>query len=87
MIKVDNLEVGKRYWFDVGKDISGVFRGKFNDGDSEEHDYIMFSDIIKSESYSGGYYIKKNGDIEFSYREDHSFPECEITYKQLELAF
>ena len=85
MIKVDNLEVGKRYWFDGGKDISGVFRGRFNP--EPGLDYISFNDIIKTEGYVKGYHIRKNGDIEFAHMEHLGFPECKVTSKQLELSF
>jgi hypothetical protein len=85
MIKIENLVVGKRYYIDITKTISGVFKGKFNEDMSSE--YIIFTDIIKDEAYDGYYITLSNGDLEFAYREDHEFLECEITYEQLELTF
>lgn len=83
MTKIENLVVGKRYYIDVTKTISGVFKGRFNKGD----DYISFTDIIKDETYDDVYIACSNGDLEFAYREDTEFLECEITYEQLELTF
>lgn len=85
MIKVDNLVVGKRYWFDISKTISGVFKGRFNT--ESGLDYTAFDNIIKSEGYDDAYRIEANGDIEFAYSENQTFPECKYEYKQLELAF
>lgn len=84
MIKVDNLEVGKRYWLDNCKNISGVFKGRFNP--EPELDYITFNNVVQTNDYSKGYHIRKNGDIEFAYTDDLTFPECEIISKQLELS-
>ena len=85
MIKVKNLVVGKRYWFDEGKDISGIFRGRFNP--EPGLDYNKFDSIIKTEAYEKGYYIEIDGVVEFAYIEHHTFPECKYEYRQLELAF
>ena len=84
MIKIENLVVGKRYYIDLTKTISGVFKGRFNEGTISE--YISFTDIIEDEAYDD-VYITRNGDLEFAYREDTEFLECEITYEQLELTF
>ena len=85
MIEIENLVIGKRYYIDVTKTISGVFRGRFNEGTYSE--YISFNDIIETEDYDDVYIACSNGDLEFAYREDHEFLECEITYEQLELTF
>ena len=85
MIKVENLVIGKRYYFDITKTISGVFKGRFNSRPGL--DYNSFIDIIKTEAYDDGCYIEKEGEIEFAYMEGQGFLECKIIYKQLELAF
>lgn len=84
MSKAENLVVGERYWLDEGKDISGVFKGRFNP--EPELDYITFNDIIQTERYNKGYHIGKNGDIEFAYMEELTFPECKFISTQLELS-
>lgn len=85
MSKAENLIVGKRYWLDEGKDISGVFKGRFNP--EPELDYLSFNDIIKTERCNRKYYTEKNGDVLFGYMDYLEFPEYEITYTQLELTF
>jgi hypothetical protein len=84
MIKAENLVVGKRYWFDTDKNISGVFKGRFNQEIGS--DYLTFDNIIKSETYDG-LYRERNGEAGFTYMEELTFPECEITCEQLELTF
>jgi len=76
MIKVDNLEVGKRYWLDADKNISGTFKGIFKPESGV--DYTSFDNIIKSEAYDDVYRIEVNGDIEFAHMENQIFLECEM---------
>ena len=79
MIKVDNLEVGKRYWIDGCKNISGIYQGR------DRHNAIIFKNIITLESYNGMYDLE-NERLRFWY-DDVLFPEYKVTSKQLELAF
>jgi hypothetical protein len=82
MIEIENLVIGKRYYIDVTKTISGVFRGRFNNGD----DYISFNDIIETEDYEGCYQ-RRNGCLDFATTLSSGFLECNITYEQLYLEF
>ena len=84
MIEIENLVIGKRYYIDVTKTISGVFRGRFNEGTYSE--YISFNDIIETEDYEGCYQ-RRNGCLDFAITLSSGFLECNITYEQLELTF